>query len=255
MADGERADRVFDAMRDGLVSLRFAPVECAGEPANELYRECLASVPAVGADDLRRPEFTGALRKVGISGAFDRYVLHRAWGLLSEHPGACLGVNVITPVWDVVWEAMSSEWRAHSDVAARLIIEISESTRFPFEEGRQFVRRLKQCGCRIAIDDFGWAYGVDAAMAIPEPDIVKIHPALLNAAMTDAAGRARFGRMVALANSLAVDTVVMGVGNDCAAQRACEAGAGWLQRVGAGRAELARTGQQLSSEHDVKGAR
>ncbi len=248
MAEGGRADRVFGAMRDGRVSLRFAPVERVGAPANELYRECLVSVPAVGADDLRRPEFTGALREAGISGLFDRYVLRRAWRLLSEHPGACLGVNVSAPVWDVVWEAMSSEWQARSDLAARLIIEISESVRFPFEEGRQFVRRLKQCGCRIAIDDFGWAYGVDTAMAIPRPDIVKLHPALLAAAMTSAAGRARFGRMVALANSLAADTVVMGVNSDCAAQCACEAGAGWLQRVGDGRVEFgAHAGHQQST--------
>ncbi len=55
------------------------------------------------------------------------------------------------PDW---WAGLCSLLRTHSGVAERLIIEITESAAIQdVEETRGFVTRVKDLGCRTAIDD------------------------------------------------------------------------------------------------------
>ena len=70
--------------------------------------------------------------------------------------------------------------RAHPGVAERLIIEITETAAIQdIDETRGFVARVKDLGCRIAIDDFGAGYTSFRNLRKLGVDIVKIDGAFV----------------------------------------------------------------------------
>ena len=65
--------------------------------------------------------------------------------------------------------------RANTDAAARLIIEITETAAIhDLDDARGFVSRVKDLGCRIAIDDFGAGYTSFRNLRKLGVDIIKI---------------------------------------------------------------------------------
>ena len=70
--------------------------------------------------------------------------------------------------------------RAHAGVAERLIIEITETAAIhDLDDTRGFVARVKDLGCRIAIDDFGAGYTSFRNLRKLGVDIVKIDGAFV----------------------------------------------------------------------------
>ena len=70
--------------------------------------------------------------------------------------------------------------RAHPGVAERLIVEITETAAIhDIDETRGFVARVKDLGCRIAIDDFGAGYTSFRNLRKLGVDIVKIDGAFV----------------------------------------------------------------------------
>ena len=65
--------------------------------------------------------------------------------------------------------------RNHPGVAERLIVEITEMAAIhDIDDARGFVTRVKDLGCRIAIDDFGAGYTSFRNLRKLGVDIVKI---------------------------------------------------------------------------------
>ena len=70
--------------------------------------------------------------------------------------------------------------RAHPGVAERLTVEITETAAIQdIDETRGFVARVKDLGCRIAIDDFGAGYTSFRNLRKLGVDIVKIDGAFV----------------------------------------------------------------------------
>ena len=70
--------------------------------------------------------------------------------------------------------------RLHPTVAQRLIIEITETAAIQdIDDTRGFVARVKDLGCRIAIDDFGAGYTSFRNLRKLGVDIVKIDGAFV----------------------------------------------------------------------------
>lgn len=229
MTEMEQAGAVFAALREGRLRLAREPVCGTQEPGRVLYEECLARVE--GEPGLVPGQFIPVLERLALVCAFDRHVMRRVIGLLRAGAQATLGVNLsarsLVPV--VAWEALLRQLADRGDVAARLVVEITETARLEVEPGRRFVQRLRQAGCRVAIDDFGAGYGVETAMAIGTPDIVKIDASFVAAARGSDAGMARLAAMVRLAADLAPQVVVEGVEQEQDLWHAREAGAQWAQ--------------------------
>ena len=109
------------------------------------------------------------------------------------------------PDW---WASIESMMRAHPGIAERLIVEITETVEIQdLDDLRGFVRRLKDLGARIAIDDFGAGYTSFRNLRKLGVDIVKIDGAFVQNLARSADDRAFVQTLVDLARRLQIKTV------------------------------------------------
>jgi EAL domain-containing protein (putative c-di-GMP-specific phosphodiesterase class I) len=224
-----RHDMQCEAIEAWLRLLR-EPI-CKPERSGEvLYQECLARL-CVERRVWSPDSFLPKLESAGLMRWFDRLVMERVIDALCRDGDAVLGCNVsgASAVDDVWWEPVYARLEREPQVAARLVIEITESAPLDPIKGRSFVFRLQRLGCRVAVDDFGKGYGVYTAMAIAHPDIVKLDRTLLLAAHRERSGVKRLRAMVELAGEYAPQVVVEGVATVEDLRVVTEVGAKWAQ--------------------------
>ncbi|MGB6751576.1 MAG: bifunctional diguanylate cyclase/phosphodiesterase [Xanthobacteraceae bacterium] len=155
--------------------------------------------------------------------------------LLRSHsgaPGLNASLNVssastIDPDW---WSGLTSLLRSHSGAPERLIVEITESDAIlNIEETRGFVARVKDLGCRIAIDDFGAGYTSFRNLRQLGVDIVKIDGAFVRDIITSDDDRAFVRSLIELAQRLKLKTVAEWVQDEEAAKTLRDWGCDYLQ--------------------------
>ena len=144
--------------------------------------------------------------------------------------------------------------RAHPGVAERLTVEITETAAIQdIDETRGFVARVKDLGCRIAIDDFGAGYTSFRNLRKLGVDIVKIDGAFVQNMMRSEDDRAFVRTLIDLAQRLGLETVAEWVQDEEAASDARRLGL----RLSAGRAGRARSigaavGRRAAARHSVR---
>lgn len=94
------------------------------------------------------------------------------------------------------------------------------------------VNKLKELGCRIAIDDVGFGYSSLESLVILEPHIVKIDGICIYGIATDGAKQAQFKRLVKVIEACAMQYIVEGIENqpscDFLVQNGVQFGQGYL---------------------------
>jgi EAL domain-containing protein (putative c-di-GMP-specific phosphodiesterase class I) len=131
------------------------------------------------------------------------------------------------PDW---WAGLGSLLRKHVGVAERLIVEITESAAIhDIDETRGFVSRVKDLGCRIAIDDFGAGYTSFRNLRKLGVDLVKIDGAFVQHIMRSEDDRAFVHTLIDLAKRLKLQTVAEWVQDEAAAKTLAAWGCDYLQ--------------------------
>jgi len=142
------------------------------------------------------------------------------------------------PNW---WGGLGSLLRAHASVAERLIIEITESAAIlDIDETRGFVARVKDFGCRIAIDDFGAGYTSFRNLRRLGVDMIKIDGAFVQNLPRSEDDRVFVRTLIDLGRSLGLKTVAEWVQDEEAAAILAGWGCDYLQGDLIGRASLER---------------
>src|SRR6185295_16373577 len=101
---------------------------------------------------------------------------------LANSPDVQLSLNIspnttTDPEW---WGSMDAAMRANPSIGQRLIVEITETAAIQdIDDVRGFVTRLKNHGCRIAIDDFGAGYTSFRNLRKLGVDIIKVDGAFV----------------------------------------------------------------------------
>ncbi|RQQ01946.1 EAL domain-containing protein [Burkholderia stagnalis] len=239
----DEADPLFDtggAHVDLVAACRYIEnrLEFAREPVcrtdlsgGELYRECLARF-ADGPRNLLRPaSFLPRISAMGLMRWFDQLVVRRTIDSLRADAHAVYGCNVsaTSATEDAGWRAIFDELDDAPSVAKRLVIEITETAPLNPVTGRAFVSRIRQSGCRIAIDDFGVGYSAANHLVVGNPDIVKMDRLMLVLVRHNAVGRYQLRRLVAQAYEHARDIVAEGVENELDRRVMMDAGIPWAQ--------------------------
>lgn len=200
--DGELASQrdidgvacLHEAMRDARVRAVLQPVCEVGAPGTVFYYECLARVRAPERDGaLAHQTLIGSLERLGLTRAFDRDMMQRAIRLLAQDAALVLGVNVSagSAVADAWWDSTFAQLAASPQLAARLLVEMTETARPMPGHCRQFAARLRRLGCRVGVDDFGVGYSDATVAALGTSDFVKLAGPLLTGAKHSAQGLAR----------------------------------------------------------------
>ena len=148
--------------------------------------------------------------RLGLSRLFDLAVLDRVLETLVRHPDAHISLNVSPET------AAGPDWLSRfadtlgerPDLGKRLIVEITETVAIrDIEDVRGFVTRLKNHGCRIAIDDFGAGYTSFRNLRRLGVDIVKIDGAFVQNVAGSSDDRAFVQTLIDLARRLELKTV------------------------------------------------
>ncbi|MGN3967156.1 EAL domain-containing protein [Burkholderia gladioli] len=224
---GEQAVRGFVESR---LSFRTEPVSTMVGQRAPLYAECLARLNDGGRSWLPN-SFLPQLEMLGLMRWFDALVFERVVGRLREDATLVLGCNLSasSTVFDAQWEGVFSWLSSMPGVASRLVVEITESAPLDAVQGRNFVRRVRHLGCRIAVDDFGVGYGVATGMAIGNPDIVKLDASVVAAARDDVIGRRNLHALSGIAAELAPEVVIEGIETEQDLHLAGQTSAQWFQ--------------------------
>jgi EAL domain-containing protein (putative c-di-GMP-specific phosphodiesterase class I) len=162
----------------------------------------------------------------------DFRVLEMVVAELAAAPALTASVNVspastVDPDW---WTGLGGLLRANSGVGERLIVEITETAVIQdIDDTRGFVKRVKDLGCRIAIDDFGAGNTSFRNLRKLGVDIVKIDGAFVQNIMKSDDDRAFVHTMIDLSHRLGLKAVAEWVQNEEAAKLLASLNCDFLQ--------------------------
>jgi EAL domain-containing protein (putative c-di-GMP-specific phosphodiesterase class I) len=196
------------------------------------FYECLMRVRRADGSLIAVNEVVPRAERLGLVRLIDHRVLELVLAELVEAPSLKASLNVsaastVDPDW---WSALGTMLHAHSGVGERLMVEITETAAIhDLDETRGFVARVKDLGCRIAIDDFGAGYTSFRNLRKLGVDVVKIDGTFVQNLRRSEDDRAFVQTLIDLARRLGLDTVAEWVQDEEAAAILAEWGCDYLQ--------------------------
>jgi diguanylate cyclase (GGDEF)-like protein len=233
-------DEIVTALNERRILLAYEPI--VDSQSREIkFHECLMRIQRSDGSVIPAQSVIPVAERLGLVRLIDHRVLDLAVDQLIAHPNLQASLNVspastTDPDW---WVRLGALLRAHRNVAERLIVEITEMAAIQdVDDTRGFVTRVKDLGCRIAIDDFGAGYTSFRNLRKLGVDIVKIDGAFVQNLTRSEDDRAFVRTMIDLACRLNLKTVAEWVQDDQAAKMLAAWGCDYLQGKLIGRAEL-----------------
>ena len=202
-------DEIVAALNERRIFLAYETVAHTADRRPAFY-ECLMRVRRADGSLLGAGEVIPVAERLGLVRLLDHRVLELVVDEMVATPALQASVNVspgstTDPNW---WTGLGSLLRAHPSVAERLIVEITESAAIhDIDETRGFVTRVKDFGCRIAIDDFGAGYTSFRNLRKLGVDIVKVDGAFVQNMIRSEDDRAFVHTLIDLGKRLKLATV------------------------------------------------
>jgi diguanylate cyclase (GGDEF)-like protein len=224
-------DEIVAALNERRIFLAYESVASATDRQPAFY-ECLMRIRRTDGSLIAAHDIVPVAERLGLVRLLDFRVLELVVDEMIAAPALQASFNVspastTDPDW---WSGLASLLRSHAGVAERLIVEITESAAIQdIDETRGFVTRVKDLGCRIAIDDFGAGYTSFRNLRKLGVDVVKIDGAFVQHIMSSEDDRAFVRTLVDLAKRLNLKTVAEWVQDDAAAAMLQAWGCDYLQ--------------------------
>jgi diguanylate cyclase (GGDEF)-like protein len=224
-------DEIVAALNERRIALAFEPVVEAASRKPAFY-ECLMRAYRADGVIAHANEIIPVAERVGLVRMLDYRVLELVVNELADAPALNASVNVspasaVDPDW---WSGLAALLRNNSSVGERLIIEITETAAIQdVDDARGFVTRVKDLGCRIAIDDFGAGHTSFRNLRKLGVDMVKIDGAFVQNIVKSADDRAFVHTLIDLARRLGLKTVAEWVQDEEAAALLAAFGCDYLQ--------------------------
>ena len=154
------ADRVVSALNGRRICLAYQPIVCAKTHVIRSYEALIRMIDEEG-EIVQAGSFIPQAEQLGLIRLLDRRVLELVTDVLRENSDLRLSLNVsgITATEKLCVEGYISYVEANRELASRMTIELTETSAIrDMEESVRFISRLRDLGCRVAIDDFGAGY-------------------------------------------------------------------------------------------------
>jgi diguanylate cyclase (GGDEF)-like protein len=236
-------DEIITALNQRRIFLVYEPVVEIATRAPAFF-ECLMRIGRADGTLLPAQDVVPFAERLGLVRLLDHRVLELVLEELVADPALKASLNVsaastIDPDW---WAALGAMLRTHPGIADRLIVEITESAAIQdVDDTRGFVARVKDLGCRIAIDDFGAGYTSFRNLRKLGVDIVKIDGAFVQNLKRSHDDRAFVQTLIDLARRLGLETVAEWVQDEETVAILAEWGCNYLQGALVGLASRQRT--------------
>ena len=235
-------DEIIKALNERRLFLVYEPVVAIGSRQPAFY-ECLMRVRREDGSLLAVNQVVPLAERLGLVRLLDHRVLELVLAELAAEPGLKASLNLsaastVDPDW---WASLGAALRANSGIAERLTVEITETTAIQdLDDTRGFVARVKDLGCRIAIDDFGAGYTSFRNLRKLGVDIVKIDGSFVQNLRRSEDDRAFVQTLIDLAQRLGLETVAEWVQDEESAAILADWGCDYIQGDLVGRATLER---------------
>jgi diguanylate cyclase (GGDEF)-like protein len=239
-------DEICAALNERRIALAFEPVVEA-QSRHVAFYECLMRASRADGRVFNANEIIPVAERLGLVRMLDHRMLELAVNELADAPHLTVSVNVspastVDPDWRNGLDALL---RTHRRAAERLIIEITETAAIDnIDDARGFVTRVKDLGCRIAIDDFGAGHTSFRNLRKLGVDIVKIDGDFVRNIVKSDDNRAFAHTLIDLAHRLGLKTVAEWVQDEAAAALLTEWGCDYLQGALIGLASAERPWRQ-----------
>jgi diguanylate cyclase (GGDEF)-like protein len=235
-------DEIVAALNERRIFLAYEPIVATTDRRHRLY-ECLMRIRRTDGTLVAANDVVPIAERLGLVRLLDHRVLELVVEQMIAAPTLHASLNVspastTDPDW---WSGLTAHLRGHEGVAERLTVEITETAAIhDIDDTRGFVARVKDLGCRIAIDDFGAGYTSFRNLRKLGVDIVKIDGAFVQNIMRSEDDRAFVRTLIDLAKRLRLATVAEWVQDDDAATMLESWGCDYLQGALVGLASTER---------------
>ena len=237
----QASDEIIAALNERRILAAFeAVVEAASR--RPVFHECLMRIRRADGTLVSAAEIMPIAERLGLVRLIDHRILELAIAEMTAVPNLRLSLNVSPESindgsW---WSALVASLASHPDIAPRLIIEITESAAIQdIDEACGFVSRLKDLGCRIAMDDFGAGYTSFRNIRKLGVDLIKIDGSFVTRLATSPDDQAFVRTLIELARQLGLKTVAEWVKDERAAAVLVDWGCDYLQGELIGSATIA----------------
>lgn len=234
------AEKVKDALRKDQMRLAFQPIVTAGDAEIEAH-ECLVRIFDDRAEPIPAYQFIPVVEEMGLSRQVDIRVLELTVEHLQRFPHLVLSMNISG------FTCTDRSWLDHliclvgdkPEVARRLIVEITETAAIrDLDETARFVRKVRELGARVALDDFGAGYTSYLNLKVLQVDIVKIDGSFVRDLSQHPDNRLFITTLVGLCSGFGLSTVAECVETEDDAVWLCEQGVQLLQGYHFGKPSL-----------------
>lgn len=203
------ADHIVSALNEGRVELAFQPIVIA-ETGEAAFYEALLRVRLADGAVIVPAEILPVAEKAGLVRLLDRRVLELALRRLAADPALNVSVNAsLATVLDPDWsQYLSDAVKQRPDIAARLIVEITETSLIEdIEATQRVILACKALGVRVAMDDFGSGHTSFRNLRALSFDLVKIDGAFVENIVNSADDRFFVRTLIELAHHLSLKIV------------------------------------------------
>ncbi len=228
----EWAPRIRAALKQGHFVLEFQPIyELAGQRIN--HYECLIRMRGDG-DMLYYPnDFIPVAEALGLIHQIDLWVINRAFDLMRTLPvDIAIAINLSGNIFlDQNLYPLVERKLAETGVdPARVVFEITETSAISnFEQTKKMVIRLRELGCRFALDDFGAGFNSYSYLKHFPVDILKIDGGFITDLDNDPVDQLLVKSMIDIAHSLGKQIVAEFVERQSTMQLLQEYGVDYVQ--------------------------
>ncbi|MCZ8184397.1 MAG: bifunctional diguanylate cyclase/phosphodiesterase [Beijerinckiaceae bacterium] len=205
----ESTDLVLSALNERRIRLAFQPIVSSKSGDVAMYESLVRMVTPEG-EWLGASQIVPVAERLGFLHLVDHRVMELAIETLRERPDITLTFNV------GVDTALHHDWMAafraqialDRSVATRLIVEITETSLIEdIHAARSLIEGIKDCGARVAIDDFGAGHTSFRNMRLLPIDILKIDGTFIKNLARSADDRFFVQTLLQLARHLKIETV------------------------------------------------
>ncbi len=202
-------EEVQTGLKDGRILLAYQPIVDALSHSVDHY-ECLMRLRRRDGQIVTAGAFVPLVEQSGLMRQVDRRALELAIEELSAHSQVKLAVNISGhTTGDRGWLRMLNALvRGMPELAERLTVEITETVALQdIDETARFVRKLRDLGCRVALDDFGAGYTSFRNLKALDVDCVKIDGSFVKGLSENVDNQLFVRTLLGLADGLGLKTV------------------------------------------------
>lgn len=197
------------ALSRNQLFLTYQPILDVRKEAISHY-EALVRIPQqLGGDD-QSARFMLAAERLGLAQQIDLWVVNNAIDYLSTNNDISLGINLSSHAFqeNALLPLLQEKLRTTRIAPERLTFEITETAAIMnFSDTRRMVSKLRDMGCRFALDDFGSGFSTYHYIKQFPIDMLKIDGSFILNINHDPQDQAIVQSMIEIAHSLGKEVV------------------------------------------------